>query len=55
MNTQIASKMTFFAAALMMNGLIVAGVGYLFNAEPHLQSSAVATWTTSAHPAGEVA
>ena len=55
MNTQIASKMTFFAAALIMNGLIVSGVGYLFNAEPHLQSSAAATATMAAHSAGEVA
>jgi hypothetical protein len=32
MKTPISSKLAIFAAALMMNGLIIAGVNYLFKA-----------------------
>jgi hypothetical protein len=35
MSTQIATKMTFFAAALVMNGLIALGMGALFDAQTH--------------------
>jgi hypothetical protein len=35
MNSPIWSKLATFAAALMMNGLIIAGVNYLFNHEVH--------------------
>jgi hypothetical protein len=31
MNNHILSKLATFAVALMMNGLIIAGVNYLFN------------------------
>jgi hypothetical protein len=31
MNTQISSKLAALAVALMMNGLILGGVAYLFN------------------------
>jgi hypothetical protein len=45
MNTEISSKLTCFAVALMMNGLILAGVNYLFNSMTNrrLGSFAVAT------------
>ena len=33
MNTQISTKLTALAVALMMNGLIIGGVAYLFNAQ----------------------
>ena len=35
MNTQISSKITALAVALMMNSLILGGVAYLFNNQPH--------------------
>ena len=38
MNTAISSKLAAFATALLMNGLILSAVGYLFQvqAQPHL-------------------
>jgi hypothetical protein len=33
MNTQISSKLAALAVALMMNSLIIGGVGYLFNSQ----------------------
>jgi len=41
MNT-LSSKLTAFAAALAMNGLIMAGVVYLFALQAHPQLSAFA-------------
>ncbi|HWG70016.1 MAG TPA: hypothetical protein VN692_11420 [Steroidobacteraceae bacterium] len=35
MNTQISSKIAALAVALMMNSLILGGVAYLFNSQPH--------------------
>jgi hypothetical protein len=40
MNT-LSSKLTTFAAALAMNGLIMAGVVYLFALQAHPQLSAI--------------
>jgi hypothetical protein len=42
MNTPILSKLATLAAALMMNGLFIAGVSYLFTAQMHQSSRAVA-------------
>ena len=38
MNTRISAKLAALAVALMMNGLILGGVAYLFDAQtqPHL-------------------
>jgi flagellar biosynthesis protein FliQ len=38
MNTKISAKLAALAIALMMNGLIIGGVAYLFDAQtqPHL-------------------
>lgn len=41
MNT-ITSKLTAFAAALLMNGLIIGAVGYLFEIQSHPQLSVLA-------------
>jgi hypothetical protein len=35
MNTRISSKLAAFAIALMMNSVIIGGVGYLFDAQTH--------------------
>ena len=35
MNTQITTKLTALAAALMMNSLLIVGVAYLFNSPLH--------------------
>ena len=35
MNTSIFSKLVFFAAAFLINGLMLAGVNYLFNDQMH--------------------
>jgi len=35
MHTQILSKLTIFAAAFLINGLMLAGVNYLFNGQTH--------------------
>jgi hypothetical protein len=42
MNTSILSKLATLAVALMMNGLIIAGVSYLFTAQMHQSSPDVA-------------
>jgi hypothetical protein len=38
----LSSKLTSFAAAIAMNGLIMAGVVYLFALQAHPQLSAIA-------------
>ncbi len=43
MNTQISSKIAALAVALMMNSLILGGVAYLFNSQPHLAMSLAQT------------
>jgi hypothetical protein len=40
MNT-LSSKLTAFAAALMVNGLVLGGLGYLFALQSHPHLSAV--------------
>jgi hypothetical protein len=35
MNTSMFSKLVFFAAAFLINGLMLAGVNYLFNDQTH--------------------
>jgi hypothetical protein len=42
MNTQISSKLAALAAALMMNGLLIGGVAYLFNGQLHQQPIVIA-------------
>ena len=41
MNT-LSSKLTAFAAALMVNGLVMGAVGYLFALQSHPNLSAIA-------------
>jgi hypothetical protein len=41
MNTQISSKIAALAVALMMNSLILGGVAYLFNNQPHSHAVAM--------------
>jgi len=55
MNTQLTFKITSFAAALVMNGLIVLGVGALFNAQPHQQLVVSASASTVVDSSHEVA
>jgi hypothetical protein len=43
MHTQIASKITAFAVAVLMNGLMVLGVGYMFNEQSHVRTEATAS------------
>ena len=43
MNTQIALKITAFAVAVMMNSLMVLGVGYVFNEQSHVRTEATAS------------
>ncbi len=38
MNSHILSKLTIFAAAFVINGLMFAGVNYLFNGHMHQRS-----------------
>jgi hypothetical protein len=42
MHTQIASKITAFAVAVMMNSLMILGVGYVFNEQSHPRAAATA-------------
>ncbi len=35
MNTQISTKLTALAVALMMNSLIIGAVAYVFNSQTH--------------------
>jgi hypothetical protein len=41
MNTRTSSKLAAFAIALMMNGLIIGGVAYLFDAQTQQHSSLI--------------
>jgi hypothetical protein len=41
MNTQISSKLTALAVALMMNGLLIGGVAYLFSSPLHQHAAAM--------------
>jgi hypothetical protein len=41
MNTHIPSTLTVFAATLMMNGLIIAGVNSLFNLQMHQRAAEI--------------
>jgi uncharacterized membrane protein len=41
MNTRTSSKLAAFAIALMMNGLIIGGVAYLFDAQSQQHSSLI--------------
>jgi hypothetical protein len=41
MNTRTSSKLAAFAIALMMNGFIIGGVAYLFDAQTHQHSSPI--------------
>jgi len=41
MNTRTSSKLAAFAIALMMNGFIIGGVAYLFDAQSQQRSSLI--------------
>ncbi|HMD27393.1 MAG TPA: hypothetical protein VKH13_02390 [Steroidobacteraceae bacterium] len=41
MNTQISTKLTALAAALMMNSLLIVGVAYLFNGPLHQHTAVI--------------
>jgi hypothetical protein len=49
MNSHILSKLTIFAAAFVINGLMFAGVNYLFNGQMHRRSD----WVSLAQADGE--
>jgi hypothetical protein len=49
MNTQISSKLAALAIALVMNSIIVAAVGYLFDAQIEHQSSVVSLENATMH------
>jgi hypothetical protein len=42
MNAQISTKLTAIAVALMMNGLLIGGVAYLFSGPLHQHAAAIA-------------
>jgi hypothetical protein len=48
MTTQISTKFAALAVALMMNGLIIGGVAYLFNGSLHQHTSLVSVAHTAA-------
>ena len=50
MHTQIASKITAFAVAVLMNSLMILGVGYVFNEQSHVRTEA----TASVNAAGQL-
>ena len=43
MHTQIASKITAFAVAAVMNSLMILGVGYVFNEQSQPRAEATAS------------
>jgi len=47
MTTQLSTKLAALAVALMVNGLIIGGVGYLFSAQLHQPWAAKAPATTT--------
>lgn len=50
MNT-LSSKLTAFAAALMMNGLVMGALGYLFEIQSHPHLSVISfAKAVAAHP-----
>jgi hypothetical protein len=53
MNTQIASKLTSFALAVVLNGMMLAGIGYLFDTQAQVQPSVVASTNHGAQSIGE--
>ncbi|HEY5264486.1 MAG TPA: hypothetical protein VIJ37_05795 [Steroidobacteraceae bacterium] len=48
MNTQISTKLAALAVAVMMNGLILGGVAYVFNAQQHAPALSLLQAGTSA-------
>jgi hypothetical protein len=48
MNTQISTKLTALAVALMMNSLLLAGVAYLFSAPWHQHTAVMSVAHTAA-------
>ena len=50
MTTQLSTKLAALAVALMVNGMMIGGVGYLFSAQLHLPGTAnAALMRASAH------
>jgi hypothetical protein len=47
MNTQISAKLAALAAALMMNGLLIGGVAYLFNNQVHQHAAVISVAHTA--------
>jgi hypothetical protein len=48
MNTQISTKLTALAVALMMNSLLIGGVAYLFSAPLHQHMAVMSVAHTAA-------
>ena len=48
MTTQLSTKLAALAVALMVNGLMIGGVAYLFNAQLHRPTAGTATVMTAA-------
>ncbi len=49
MTTQLSTKLAALVAALMVNGLMLGGVGYLFSAQLHQPAGSAMVVTASAH------
>jgi len=47
MTTQLSTKLAALAVALMVNAMMVGGVGYLFSAQLHPQTALKALATTT--------
>jgi hypothetical protein len=48
MNTQISTKLTALAVALMMNSLLLGGVAYLFSTPSHQHTAVMSVAHTAA-------
>jgi Na+/melibiose symporter-like transporter len=55
MQTQITSKIASFTLAVVLNGLMLAGIGYVFDAEAQPQSSVIASSSHAVQSSGEAA
>jgi hypothetical protein len=47
MTTQLSSKLAALAVALMINGMMIGGVAYLFSARLHQPTAAIGAVTTA--------
>jgi len=50
MNTQISTKLTALAVALMMNGALIGGVGFLFHSQLQQHAGVMSVAHSTARP-----